>query len=157
MVERGRRNFISSRLLAYYISLGLFTLRVSQLLINNTTKSRAATTWTDDDSKVNVLLGWCLPNYTGEIIVFYSRCRVCRRYREWNSVRKYSLMTGADDDYVPPVHNAAVTSRVSPRPWSCPVEDVTHRDVTSVVHSSTADRVGAHTREGGCAVQLACR
>lgn len=71
-------------------------------------------------------------------------------------------MTGAlaDDDYVPPLHNAAVTSRESPRPWSCPVEDVSRREVTSatsVVHSSTADRVGANTREGGCAGQLACR
>lgn len=145
MVERGRRHFVSSRLLVYSISLGLFTLRVPQLLIINTTKSRAATTWTDDDSKVNVLLEWCLPNCTGETIVIYSRCRVCRRYMEWNSVRKYSLMTGAlaDDDYVPPLHNAAVTSRESPRPWSCPVEDVSHRDVTSatsVVHSSTAGR-----------------
>lgn len=52
-------------------------------------------------------------------------------------------LTADDDDYVPPLHNGAVTSRESPRPWNCPVEDVRHRDVTSstsVVHSSTAGR-----------------
>lgn len=48
-----------------------------------------------------------------------------------------------NDDYVGPLHNGAVTSRESPRPWNCPVEDVSHRDVTSstsMVHSSTAGR-----------------
>lgn len=52
-------------------------------------------------------------------------------------------LTDDDDDYGSPLHNGAVTSRESPRPWNCPVEDVSHRDVTSstsVSHSSTAGR-----------------